>query len=478
MRFHRRVRHVAVEVGCFDDRRGGFLSLRQVAAGAGILRRGRGLEQVVEDVLVVDARLRPVELRLHQGQRLIREIGPFVQHGDHSAVPDYTRPGLFGGACVGVLQLRAVRRRTHQAGVQHAGKHEVAGVLRLAGDFVERVLARRRMTDNRVRGHRFDRHVLHVALNALSLHQLPVGHALAGRVGICHYASLHVQPGGGRLQLLARHLQKDGFRLGARAAQRRTEIAHVHRTERAHVVGAQFGVAENHVHRVVRHVEFFGEDLCQHGHRALPKFHLSGKAGHPPIGSDPQVGVEVRRVALPGRQARGFLRGERTDAETEEQAGTGHGQQFAAAQAGSSGFRAIGRFHSAPPLRRAGGVLNGFQDSNVRAAAAQIVFHVARDLFRRRFGRLEQQRVGVEDHPRRAVSALERVVLHEGRLYGVKPGLPEPFDGHHVLAGDVLHRHRAGAHRLLVHNHGAGSAQAFAAAELGTCQCQVRAQHP
>ena len=248
------------------------------------------------------------------------------------------------------------------------GKHEIAGVLRLAGDFIERVLARRRVTDNRVRGDRFDRDVLHVPLDALALHQLPVGHALAGRVGIGHHAGLHVQPGGGRLQLLARHLQQDGFRLGARAAQRRTEIAHVHGAEGAHVVGAQFGIAQNHVHRVVRHVEFFGEDLCQHGHRALPQFHLAGKAGDPPIGADPQVGVEVGRVSLPGRQARGFLRGERTDTETEEQAGTGHRQQFAAAQAGSGGFRAIGRFHSAPPL---GAPAASWMASTIRTCAPQ-----------------------------------------------------------------------------------------------------------
>ena len=35
-----------------------------------------------------------------------------------------------------------------------------------------------------------------------------------------------------------------------------------------------------------------------------------------------------------------------------------------------------------------------------------------------------------------------------------------------------------GACTVIVHNHGAGSAQALTAAELGTCECQVRAQHP
>ena len=67
----------------------------------------------------------------------------------------------------------------------------------------------------------------------------------------------------------------------------------------------------------------------------------------------------------------------------------------------------------------------------------------------RRPRRLEQQRVGVEDHARRAVAALVGVVFEKGFLDGMEPAiLAQPLDGQHLLAGHVLDRRGAGADRL------------------------------
>jgi hypothetical protein len=115
VRFHRRVRHVAVEVGLVDDGAESFLALRELPPLAPAPGGGAVFEQVVEDGLVVQAGVRAVELRLDQAQRLVGQVGPLVQHGDQVAVPHHARAGLFRGAGVGVLQLRAVRRRAAES---------------------------------------------------------------------------------------------------------------------------------------------------------------------------------------------------------------------------------------------------------------------------------------------------------------------------------------------------------------------------
>ena len=61
-----------------------------------------------------------------RAERVVGQIGPFVENGDHS--PSLTtRAPDFSAALVSTsFRLRAVRRRPHQARMQQAGKHEVA----------------------------------------------------------------------------------------------------------------------------------------------------------------------------------------------------------------------------------------------------------------------------------------------------------------------------------------------------------------
>ena len=68
--------------------------------------------------------------------------------------------------------------------------------------------------------------------------------------------------------------------------------------------------------------------------------------------------------------------------------------------------------HVAPPDRR-GRRLHGAHDVLVAGAAAQVAFQAVADLLGRGIGRVLQQFVGGEDHPRRAEPALQAVLVPE-----------------------------------------------------------------
>jgi hypothetical protein len=92
---------------------------------------------------------------------------------------------------------------------------------------------------------------------------------------------------------------------------------------------------------------------------------------------------------------------------------------------------------------------------------------------------LEEERIGVDNHPRRAVAALEGVVIEEGFLDWVQVPLPaQTLDGQHVLSGNLLDRRYARPHGLVVHDYGTRSAQGGATAELCTGEPEVITQHP
>ena len=179
------------------------------------------------------------------------------------------------------------------------------------------------MSDHRERRDRLHRHVLDVPLDPLAFHQLGVGHALAGG-WVAHHPGFDLQPFHRRLQVFAGQLQQDRASLGAGRAQHRTELPDVQGTERTHVPRAAAGIAEDHIHRVVRHVQFFGQQLGERGGRALAQLDLAGKAGDASIRTDPQVGVEIGRITLAHRQACGFLRRYK-----QEQPGAGQGEEGA-----------------------------------------------------------------------------------------------------------------------------------------------------
>jgi len=63
-----------------------------------------------------------------------------------------------------------VRRRPENPGVQRPRDQHVAGVLGLAGDLFERILAPRRLTDHGEGLHRLQRHFRDMPLDAFAIH--------------------------------------------------------------------------------------------------------------------------------------------------------------------------------------------------------------------------------------------------------------------------------------------------------------------
>ncbi len=328
MRFHGSVRHVAVEVGGFDDARRQPLAFRQAAALPHYARFRPRLPQVLENRPVVGTGRRRLPFGFHLLQRIPRPVGRFGQHRDHPAVlhhPDARH--LLRRRRVRRSQLRAVRRRTQNGRVQQPGQHHVAGVFRPSGHLVQPVLAPRRRADH-LESRRLHRHIRQVPLDAPALHQLRIGDRVRCVARIANRPRLRAQPLHRHVQPLRRHREQHRLGLRSRPPHRRPEQRRAHGSERAHVVRAQVGIAQHHVDAFERHVQFLGQRHRQFRHRALSQFHLAGQAGHPAVRADLQIGVQVRRPALPRRQPRRLLRRRRVRAEEHEQPGA-RGQKFA-----------------------------------------------------------------------------------------------------------------------------------------------------
>jgi hypothetical protein len=77
--------------------------------------------------------------------------------------------------------------------------------------------------------------------------------------------------------------------------------------------------------------------------------------------------------------------------------------------------------------------------------------------------------MGIQDHSRSAITALEGVVFDEGFLQGMKT-FPrgQAFDGYHTLSGNLPDRDLAGALGLFIDENRARSAEALAAGVFGT----------
>ena len=108
-----------------------------------------------------------------------------------------------------------------------------------------------------------------------------------------------------------------------------------------------------------------------------------------------------------------------------------------------------------PLLRRAHDALaaacDGHDDVVVPGAAAEVALEPFADRGLARRLAVVDQRDGRHDHPRRAVPALERVVVVEGLLHGVQlPVRREALDRRDLGAVGLDAEHRAGLHRLAV----------------------------
>ena len=90
---------------------------------------------------------------------------------------------------------------------------------------------------------------------------------------------------------------------------------------------------------------------------------------------------------------------------------------------------------------------------------------------------LVEKRFGGQNHAAQAKSALRGILVDKGLLNGVRFfDRAQAFESRNFHALHGLDRSDAGADRLALYNHGAGSALAEAAAEFRAAQLQIVAQ--
>ena len=121
--------------------------------------------------------------------------------------------------------------------------------------------------------------------------------------------------------------------------------------------------------------------------------------------------------------------------------------------------------------------LHGFDDVPVAGAAADVALQRLLDLVLGRARVLAQQRGRAHQHPRRAVAALERVVLVERLLQRRQLAvLAEPLDGLDARAVRLDGEQHAALHEHAVEDHRARAAVAGVAADVAAGQVEVVAQ--
>jgi len=95
----------------------------------------------------------------------------------------------------------------------------------------------------------------------------------------------------------------------------------------------------------------------------------------------------------------------------------------------------------------------------MRPAPAQVIRHASNDLG---FGRLrisQQQIISIENHTRRAETALKGIVLCERFLNWMQlPILSQPFNGKDLFSFNVFHWEPTRAHSPILHKDGTDSA--------------------
>src|SRR5687768_13818444 len=141
-----------------------------------------------------------------------------------------------------------------------------------------------------------------------------------------------------------------------------------------------------------------------------------------------------------------------------------------------------GDCHVVAQLR--GGVLNGLDDVDVTGAAAEVPRDAQANLVVGRRGVRFEQRLGRQNHARRAEATLQSVLLPESFLERVKRSvLLHPFDGQNVGAVGLHGEDRARLDWLAVQQDGAHAAVGRVAANMCPRQAkrladEVHEQHP
>src|ERR1041385_5822966 len=137
--------------------------------------------------------------------------------------------------------------------------------------------------------------------------------------------------------------------------------------------------------------------------------------------------------------------------------------------------RLFGRLRHLHPSR---GIEHRLDDVLIAGAAADVAFQLLAD---RRLVQITAMPVhyvdGGHDHARRAVAALQAMIVAEGRLHRMQLlAFGDAFDGGDIGAVGLPDQHGAGFHRAAVDMHHTGAALAGVAADMGAGQAEMVAQ--
>src|SRR5713226_4534656 len=121
--------------------------------------------------------------------------------------------------------------------------------------------------------------------------------------------------------------------------------------------------------------------------------------------------------------------------------------------------------------------MDGGADAGIGRAATEIG-QLAVDVRVGRIGVPAQEPRRRHDHAGLAIAALRNVERGPSLLNGVIAAPRQPLDGRDLPALRHHHRHDAGSRRGAVDMHGAGTAEADAAAELASGQAEMLANDP
>ena len=122
--------------------------------------------------------------------------------------------------------------------------------------------------------------------------------------------------------------------------------------------------------------------------------------------------------------------------------------------------------------------MNGFADSKIRSATADIARHSRVDMSVSGFRCLREQRSGRHDLSGLTVTALWNVNLLPGFLQRMGSVSGQPFDGRDRFAADCSDLSLASAYRVSIDVNGAGSAGADAATKLRPFHIQRVTEYP
>jgi hypothetical protein len=118
--------------------------------------------------------------------------------------------------------------------------------------------------------------------------------------------------------------------------------------------------------------------------------------------------------------------------------------------------------------------LNRLDDVHIASAPAEVSRNGLADFELGRLLVAGQECGAGHHHPRRAVAALQPVLLPETFLNGVKlPVLLQALDGGELVAVGLDGKHGAGLHRLSVEENGAGAAVGGVAANVRPGQPEI-----